>query len=78
MTDGSHTQAAHEVPTPAAPLFTIVGGDPTDEQIAAIFAVISAAAADEAPEFDVQLDPWSAPSTMHRTPMPPPGTGAWA
>ena len=63
-------------PEPQQPLLRVITPDATDEEIAALVAVVSAMAAagdgaEPAPE-----PVWSAPARMHR-PAYPSGPGAW-
>lgn len=53
---------------PQAPVITIVKGNPTDEDIAALVAVLSAAAAGSGEPVGDGLPPetWGAPTRMHR------------
>lgn len=60
---------------PARPLLTVLRGDPTPEQLAALIAVVSsraAAASDDVPPPAPSL--WARP--VLRTPLSP-GPGAW-
>ena len=65
-----------EDPTAARPLLTVVRGEPTPEQLAALIAVVSAragaASGDEGPAPARPL--WNRPQL--RTPLTP-GPGAW-
>ena len=56
----------------------VSSGRPTQEELAAVIAVVSAAArgAVEA-ESTSQPTLWSSPTSMHRLAMPAPGTGVW-
>ena len=59
----------------ARPLLTVVRGEPTPEQLAAVIAVVSARAAGGAEgEEPVVRSPWGRPSL--RAPLTP-GPGAW-
>jgi Acyl-CoA carboxylase epsilon subunit len=62
------------------PLFQVVRGDPTPEELAALTAVLAARAhAAEAATSRRHLGPppWGTPAAHHRHPLPPPGPGAW-
>lgn len=66
-----------QIPEPARPLLSVVRGDPTPEQLAALLAVVAARAAggsadDPAAASEPSL--WAAPTL--RTPVHP-GPGAW-
>jgi hypothetical protein len=60
----------------ARPLLTVVRGEPTPEQLAAVIAVVSARAAggSSGPEVPVARSLWAAPQL--RTPLSP-TPGAW-
>ncbi|GAB2627924.1 acyl-CoA carboxylase epsilon subunit [Prescottella soli] len=52
---------------PQAPVIQVVKGNPTDQDIAALVAVLSAAAAAGAPAGDsLPPETWGAPTRMHR------------
>ncbi|CAM3041450.1 acyl-CoA carboxylase epsilon subunit [Prescottella defluvii] len=52
---------------PQSPMITIVKGNPTDEDVAVLVAVLSAAAASGAPAGDgLPPETWGAPTRMHR------------
>jgi hypothetical protein len=60
---------------PARPLLTVVRGEPTPEQLAALIAVVAARASAGAPDEPApQRSLWSRP--VLRTPLHP-GPGAW-
>jgi hypothetical protein len=63
------------------PLFSVVRGDPTAEELAALTAVLAArvqaAAAAREARRQAGPPPWGAPSAAHRRPLPAPGPGAW-
>lgn len=50
----------------AAPFLRVQRGNPTDEDLAALVAVLSAAAADSGPAEVPVRDHWGRPETMHR------------
>jgi hypothetical protein len=60
---------------PARPLLTVVRGEPSPEQLAALIAVVSARSggAEQAP---APRSLWGAPAAAHRRPLPS-GPGAW-
>jgi hypothetical protein len=73
MTDQTGTSE-----TTATPLLSVLHGDPSDEELAALVAVITArraAGADRPPPSDSSA--WSAPSRRLRPPMYPGGDGWW-
>lgn len=52
---------------PQSPLITVVKGNPTDEDVAVLVAVLSAAAASDEPAGDgLPPETWGAPTRMHR------------
>ena len=60
---------------PARPLLTVVRGEPTPEQLAALVAVVSARAAGAGEPAEAPApSPWAAPQL--RRPLQP-GPGAW-
>ena len=60
---------------PAGPLLTVVRGEPTPEQLAALIAVVAArGGGEEEPAPPRSL--WGAPAAAHRRPLTP-GPGAW-
>ena len=59
---------------PAAPLLTVLRGEPTAEQLAALVAVLAARSAGAEPSEPTAASLWSAPQL--RTPLYP-GPGAW-
>lgn len=60
------------------PLLRVVRGNPTPEELAALIAVVTAAAAaGTGAESDDPHSPWGAPAGLHRRPLPAPGPGAW-
>ncbi|REE72100.1 acyl-CoA carboxylase epsilon subunit-like protein [Rhodococcus wratislaviensis] len=65
-TDGTAADAARE------PFFTVVKGSPSDEEIAALVAVLSAVAAAGSGDPDSHVPPesWGAPTRMHRSIAP--------
>ncbi len=65
---------ADEAPAPARPLLTVVRGEPTPEQLAALIAVVSSRASGGADEQQPVRSPWAAP--VLRTPLSP-APGAW-
>ncbi|MFI6171906.1 acyl-CoA carboxylase subunit epsilon [Nocardia sp. NPDC051052] len=54
----------------AAPFFTVVKGNPSDEEIAALVCVLSAAAASASAGSSGPADMWGRPSFMHRGTSP--------
>ncbi|WP_433661914.1 acyl-CoA carboxylase subunit epsilon [Nocardia sp. CA-128927] len=81
LTLGSSTDevvAAHSVDTTvaesatqaAAPFFTVVKGNPSDEEIAALVCVLSAAADAAAAGPSGPADMWGRPTFMHRGTSP--------
>lgn len=54
----------------AAPFFTVVKGNPSDEEIAALVCVLSAAAASAAAGSSGPADMWGRPTFMHRGTSP--------
>ena len=69
MTDVAVTEVAV-----AAPLLTVLRGDPTPEQLAALVAVLAARAAEQAPAAPAPRALWAVP--VLRSPLSP-GPGAW-
>ena len=64
-----------ETPAPARPLLTVVRGEPTPEQLAAVIAVVSArAAGGGADKEPAPRSLWAQPQL--RAPLTP-GPGAW-
>ena len=61
-------------PAPARPLLTVVRGEPTPEQLAALIAVVSARGGSAEPEQASAPSLWSRPAL--RGPLHP-GPGAW-
>ena len=59
---------------PAAPLLTVLRGEPTAEQLAALVAVLAARSAGAEPAQPAAASLWSAPQL--RSPLHP-GPGAW-
>nr|WP_235916317.1 acyl-CoA carboxylase subunit epsilon [Spelaeibacter cavernicola] len=68
----SHEAVNTEETKPAEPAFSVVKGSPTDDEVAALVAVLSAAAADAAqtPESTRPPELWGAPVSMHRGDSP--------
>lgn len=58
------------------PLLRVVRGEPSDEELAALTAVIAAAASQPAPEPPAPRSAWADPAHRLRTPLRP-GPGAW-
>ncbi|MBY6538885.1 acyl-CoA carboxylase subunit epsilon [Rhodococcus sp. BP-349] len=58
------TESGADETAPSAPFLRVESGHPTDEEIAALVAVLSAA--DAGPAEIPVLDHWGRPSTMHR------------
>nr|WP_254185745.1 acyl-CoA carboxylase epsilon subunit [Nocardioides panacis] len=54
----------------------MVKGDPSDEELAALVAVVSAVAAAQVTTAAKPVSPWSAPARGHRTPLAA-GRGGW-
>ncbi|WP_305092230.1 acyl-CoA carboxylase subunit epsilon [Prescottella sp. R16] len=53
--------------TPVAPAFSIVKGNPTDEDVAVLVTVLAAASSSAAPAGDgLPPETWGAPTRMHR------------
>ncbi|MGB3772497.1 MAG: acyl-CoA carboxylase epsilon subunit [Rhodococcus sp. (in: high G+C Gram-positive bacteria)] len=61
-----HAETETPAPSVAAPFLRIQRGNPDDEQIAALVAVLSAAASATGPEEIPVRDNWGRPSSMHR------------
>ena len=53
----------------AKPLLRVVKGDPSDEELAALVAVVSAVAAAQVTPEPKPVPQWSAPGRAHRTPL---------
>lgn len=66
-----------EDPAPERPLLRIVGGDPTDHELAALLAVVAAYAAPAAYQPDPAVSAWSTPTAALRRPLAV-GPGAWS
>lgn len=60
--------------TTPAPLFTVVDGNPTDEELAALTLVLAAAAAEGGPDGPVTRDHWGAPQDRLRPLWGPPAS----
>lgn len=60
------TESGTDETAPSAPFLRVESGNPTDEEIAALVAVLSVATADAGPTEIPVLDHWGRPSTMHR------------
>ena len=76
---GDTLDAVSEEPTPEErrALFRVMRGGPTDEDVAALAAVLAVSiAAPQEPSGQSVLSRWSDPVTRFRTP-PHPGPGAW-
>ncbi|GGS25097.1 acyl-CoA carboxylase subunit epsilon [Actinokineospora fastidiosa] len=58
------------------PLFRVVRGTPSPEELAALTAVILAAASGDGDSAPTPASPWSARVTQTRRPLDP-GPGAW-
>jgi hypothetical protein len=70
----THSGAAAD---PGRPLLRVVKGDPGDEELAALVAVVAAtAAARVASPGPAPRSQWSAPGRGHRPPLAP-GRGGW-
>jgi hypothetical protein len=66
--------------SPTPPVVRIVTGSPTDDELAAVHAVIAAVLADQAaagtPRLEPRADGWQRSARMMRQPLSP-GPGAW-
>lgn len=51
---------------PTEPFLSVVKGDPSDEELAALVVVLSAAAGSSAPAGPAINDQWGAPTDLHR------------
>jgi hypothetical protein len=58
------------------PLLRVVRGEPSDEELAALTAVVAAAASQPAPEPPAPRSAWADPAHRLRAPLRP-GPGAW-
>ncbi|MQA14007.1 MAG: acyl-CoA carboxylase subunit epsilon [Pseudonocardiaceae bacterium] len=58
------------------PLLRVVRGDPSDDELAALTAVLAATASQPAPEPPRPRSAWGDPARRLRTPLHP-GPGAW-
>ncbi|CAN5646359.1 acyl-CoA carboxylase subunit epsilon [soil metagenome] len=56
---------------PARPLLRVVKGDPSDEELAALVAVVSALGATQVADERKPRPEWSAPHRLVRTPLAP-------
>ena len=56
---------------PARPLLRVVKGDPSDEELAALVAVVSALGAAQAPDAPKPRPEWSSPHRAVRAPLAP-------
>lgn len=69
-----------ETEASAAPVVRIVTGNPTDDELAAVHAVIAAVLADQAaagtPRLEPRADGWQRSARQMREPLAP-GPGAW-
>ncbi|MCA1006402.1 acyl-CoA carboxylase subunit epsilon [Rhodococcus hoagii] len=64
---GLEADAAVSSESPQSPMITVVKGNPTDEDVAVLVAVLSAAAASGEPAGDdLPPETWGAPTRMHR------------
>ncbi len=71
------TDADESAPEAQRPRLRVISGNPTPEELAALVAVVAAASSDEEPPAE-PVNPWSAPSGMHRQPLPAPSPYAWS
>lgn len=58
------------------PLLRVVRGEPSDEELAALTAVVAAAASQPEPEAPAPRSAWADPAHRLRAPLRP-GPGAW-
>ena len=82
-TDPSHTEPPSDAGAvtepssePERPMLRVVKGDPSDEELAALVAVVAATAAAHATPDPKPRPEWSAPGRGHRPPLAP-GRGGW-
>ncbi|MEI8082242.1 MAG: acyl-CoA carboxylase subunit epsilon [Actinomycetes bacterium] len=61
----------------ARPVLSIVRGDPSPEELAALVAVLGAGGGSDSGQQPAGPAPWSRPEAMFRRPMPSPGPDAW-
>ena len=59
-------QSPNEAGAPAQPFLTVVKGNPSDEDLAALVVVLSAAAGSAGPSGPGTNDRWGAPTDLHR------------
>ncbi|WP_338772386.1 acyl-CoA carboxylase subunit epsilon [Nocardia vulneris] len=62
--------ATAETAEPGEPFFRVLKGNPSDEEIAALVCVLSAAAEDAAAGSSGPVDMWGRPTFMHRGTSP--------
>ncbi|WTL59141.1 acyl-CoA carboxylase subunit epsilon [Nocardia sp. NBC_01499] len=70
--EAAHVDApvAESAAKAAAPFFTVVKGNPSDEEVAALVCVLTAAAESAAAGSSGPADMWGRPSFMHRGTSP--------
>jgi acyl-CoA carboxylase epsilon subunit len=70
-----------ERPEAPPPLFSVVRGEPTPEELAALVAVLqtrdAGVAAPSAGSAGSPRSTWAAPAALHRRPLPLPSPTAW-
>jgi hypothetical protein len=76
VSDDPVGSAEAQTPEERRALFRVVRGEPTDEEVAALTAVLLAAASSAPAAGPVQRDRWSDPARRMRRPLCP-GPGAW-
>jgi hypothetical protein len=70
------TDVSADEQEPARPMLRVVKGDPSDEELAALVAVVSAVGAAQVTAEPKPRPQWSIPGRSHRTPLVS-GPGAW-
>ena len=66
MTAEQPAESAVENPVEAKPFLTVVSGNPTDEDVAVLVSVLSAAGGDAGDSGPVLRNDWGRPTDMHR------------
>lgn len=59
------------------PMLRVTEGDPTAEELATLVVLFAAASGGTDEDTAPAQSQWSAPTVMHRSPMPAPGPSSW-